>query len=312
MLRIPWSQRGFRLIQSLVLAGLIVYLAVRAATIMFGSLGGWTAVVLVSVISLRSLGTQRLFLPPGSYRLQWRDAPEIPRVLRRIAERGGLDAVPAVYVLPSPQPQAMTTGMGPGTTILVTRGLVRLLSIREIEGVLAHEIAHIVNRDLPLFAVLGAMQVLTRFVATALTIIVVIAFPMLIMGVTIVDPYALLYLSIIPVVSLLLQPAFLRTREFQADLDAVELTGDPEGLAQALLKIDGVQRGFWNRIRNRGSVAGDDLLSRLLNSHPGTAERVRRLRELRLESRRWRGSGPFHSAGVHRTHREAEDNRESR
>jgi heat shock protein HtpX len=299
MSRMVALQRGVRLIQSLVLAGLIVFLAVRAATIMFGAIGGWTAVLLVSVISLRSLGSQQLFLPAGSFRLEWRDAPGIVRIVRRLADRGGLPEAPQVYILPSPQPQAMTTGTGPQATILVTNGLVQLLSAREMEGVLAHEIAHIVNRDLPLFAVLGAMQGLTRFVATALMVIVVIAFPMLVMGMTVIDPQALLYLSIVPVVSVLLQPAFLRTREFQADLEAVDLTGDPEGLASALLKIEGAQRSFWDRVRGRGSVAGDGLLSRLLNSHPGTTERVRRLRELRLGTRRWARSGPHHSTIGH-------------
>ncbi|MFP4211465.1 MAG: zinc metalloprotease HtpX [Alkalispirochaeta sp.] len=281
MSRIVWSQRAFRLVQSLVLAGIIVYLSVRAATIMFGPVGGWSAVLLVSVISLRSLGTQRLFLPSGSFRLQWSDAPDLYRTVRTLSERGGLSFPPQVYVLPSPEPQAMTTGTGPGATILVTRGLLELLSFRELRGVIAHEIAHIVNRDLPLFAVLGAMQMLTRFVATTLMAIVLFAFPMLLMGLPVVDPEALLYLSFVPIVSLLLQPAFLRTREFQADLRAAELTEDPDALASALVKIEGVRRSLWQRWLTRGPVAGDDLLSRLLNTHPGTGERVRRLQELR-------------------------------
>lgn len=282
-------QRRIRLFQSLVLAALMVYLAVRAAALIFGSVGAWVAVIAVAAISIYSLGGKKLLLPSGTYALAWSDAPELFYDLRLLVRTAGISSVPKVLVIPDARPQAMTTGVGESATIILSRGLLRALSRRELRAVVAHEIAHIRNHDLPLFAVIGAMQYLTRAVAGALTILVFISFPLLLVGYVAVPPEAFLYLSIVPLVSIFLVAALLRTREYQADIGAVQLTGDADALASALARIDGPYLGVWHRLFRRTAVESprrSDGLGELLRTHPHTSERIRRLRALGSDYRR--------------------------
>lgn len=275
-------QKVTRLGQSLLLAAVMVYLTVRAVSMLFGPIGGGVAIVIASLAALKQLRSQRLALPKGSQRITWFDSPEIIATIRLLSDRGQLPFVPQIVRVPHLVPIALTTGVGEGATIVVSDGLLRILSPRELRGVIAHEIAHMRNRDLPLFAVFDAMQGLTRFVAVTLSVLVVASLPMLIAGHVVVPPTTLLYLSMVPLLTIVLQFAFLRTREYQADLGAVELTDDPEGLATALEKMEDPQRGgLWALLQ---STAGGGRRSTTSNSaaifrtHPPTEERVRRLR----------------------------------
>lgn len=267
-------QKVTRLGQALALASIMVYLTVRAVSTLLGPIGGGVAIVIASLAALRQLRSQRLALPRGSQRITWFDAPEVIATIRHLSDRGQIPFVPQIVRVPYVVPFALTTGVGEGATIVVSDGLLHILSLRELRGVIAHEIAHMRNRDLPLFAVFDAMQGLTRFVAATLSVIVVVSLPMLLVGTVVVPPTTLLYLSMVPLLTIVLQFAFLRTREYQADLGAVELTGDPEGLATALEKMEDPQRGgWWNR---RGYDRSNG--SGIFRTHPPTEERVRRLR----------------------------------
>ncbi|TVR74660.1 MAG: hypothetical protein EA427_00850 [Spirochaetaceae bacterium] len=271
-------QKTVRLVQTVLLMGGMVILAARAAALVVGPFFGWLLVLVAPVVTVYSLAGQRLLLPPGTRQLQAAEAPEVHRILRDLVFRAGLDFVPPIFVLPSGTAEAMTTGIGGGARILVSRGLLRRLSPREIAGVLAHEISHIRNRDLPLFAMAGAMQRITRVIGLFLTILVLLFFPLLLAGVPVIPLQALLYMAVVPLVTVFVQFALLRTREFQADLGAVELTGDPAGLASALAKLESVRRPLWNFMIVTGGRRS--VLGELLRTHPGTEERIRRLGEL--------------------------------
>ncbi|MCG8479743.1 MAG: M48 family metalloprotease [Spirochaetales bacterium] len=271
-------QRRLRLLQTIFLAVVMIYLAARAASVVLGPVGGLLSLALIGTVTLAGVGSRRILLPNGTRKLAWYDAPEFHDHLRDLSERAGLEAVPPVFILPSERAEAMTTGVGGNTMILLSRGLLATLSMRELRTVVAHEIAHIRNRDLPLFAVVAAMQRVTRLVAGALGIILIVTFPLLFFGTTLLPPAALLYLGVVPVISLLVQFALLRTREFQADLGAVELTGDPAALASALARLDHVHRPLWSVIVMGGTRRS--ALSELLKTHPSTAERIERLRDL--------------------------------
>jgi heat shock protein HtpX len=271
-------QRRLRLIQTLVLLGIIVYLAVRAAQIIVGPSGAWITLALIAGISLFSLGNQRLTLPAGSRKLSEQEAPAFFTELRELAERANIESVPTVYVIPSANPEALTTGIGSNTLMIVSTGLLQILGRRELRAVMAHELSHVRNHDLTLFALVAAMQQVTRIVAGVIMAIVVVGLPMLLLGRLVLPVEAILYLGFVPLVSLFAQLALLRTREFQADLGAAELTGDPEALAAALSRIEHTRQPLWNSFIRNGTQ--QSKMSDLLKTHPTTEERIERLRSL--------------------------------
>ena len=273
-------QRRLRLLQTVVLAGVMVYLAARAAAVVMGPMGAALALLLVAVVSMYSVTNQRVLFPMGTHLLRWSDAPGLYRQVQELAHRAGLDAAPALYVVPTREPVALTTGVGSGAVLVVSRGLLSILNERELRAVLAHELAHMRNHDLPLFALMGAMQRITRMVAGLLMMVVVFAFPLMLIGIAILPAEALLYLALVPLVSLFAQMALLRTREFQADLGAAEITGDPAALASALQRIERSRQPLWNVFIPTPGRAG--RLAELLRTHPTTDERIQHLRALML------------------------------
>lgn len=271
-------QKILRLVQTILLTAGMVFLAARAATIVVGPVLGWTVVAIAPIITLHALVGQRLLLPAGTRPLHPREAPEVYHLLRDLITRAGLKRVPSVYLLPGGQAEALTTGVGEGTRLLLSRGLLARLSLRELRAVLAHEVSHIRNLDLPLFAMVGAMQRITRLIAGLFSVLVIIFFPLILAGVPVIPPRALLYMAVAPVMTVLVQFALLRTREFQADLGAAELTGDPEALTSALVKLEYLRRPFWNLLTGTGQRSS--RMGELFRTHPGTEERVARLRDL--------------------------------
>ena len=210
-------------------------------------------------------------------RLTGRDFPQGIRMVSELARRADLPRVPALYYVPSELPNAFALGDPRDSVICVTDGLLRLLDGRELAGVLAHEVAHVANRDL---WIMGVADVLTRAVSLASWIgqlILVLNLPLLLSGAAYVPWHIPLLLVFSPTLMALLQLALSRTREFDADRAAVDLTGDAEGLALALLKLDRRVGRFWEEMFLPGRRIPEPSL---LRTHPPTAERVRRLRAL--------------------------------
>jgi len=177
----------------------------------------------------------------GMYRAQPVDeasAPELYRIVRRLASRANLPT-PAVYIIPDPSPNAFATGRDPQhAAVAVTEGILRILSEDELEGVLAHELSHVANRDILISAIAatlaGALMILVRIFAYS---------TMFFGGGRNSDDEggnplaALLMLIFAPIAALLIQMAISRSREYQADASAASLTGNPLGLARALGKL---------------------------------------------------------------------------
>lgn len=273
-----YRQKVLRLVQTSLLMAGMVFLAARAAAIVLGPFFGWVLVVIAPVITVYSLAGQKLLLPPGTRYLHPAEAPEVYRILRDLIHRAELAFVPPVFVLPSSGTEALTTGVGTGARIILSWGLLNRLPVRELRAVLAHEVSHIRNHDLPLFAMAGAMQRITRVIGAFLTVLVLLFFPLMIAGIPVIPVQALLYMAVAPIVTVIVQFALLRTREFQADLGAAELTGDPEALAFALARLEQNRAPLWNfRVVTGGRRS---FLGELLRTHPGTEERIRRLQEL--------------------------------
>lgn len=213
-------------------------------------------------------------------------APELYDMVATLSDRAQIP-MPTLFVVPTQSPNAFATGRDPDhAAVAVTQGIVDLLSREELEGVLAHELTHIRNRDTLTQAVAGTLAGAITFLGRMLS------FGAMYGPVTRDErrggnPMGLLFLVILaPIAATLIQLAISRTREFSADLGSAEITGNPSALASALEKLEEVG----HQIPMNGNPAMSPLLivnplstqglQSLFRTHPSTAERIRRLLEL--------------------------------
>ncbi len=213
----------------------------------------------------------------GAVPLTRQQAPELYALVEELARRAELPAVPRLYYVPAPEPNAFTMGKPEEAVIAVTIGLLQTMNLRELAGVLAHEITHIRNNDVWVMNLADTLTRVTANLSFLGQIILFINLPLIFMTGQGVSWLAILLLVFAPTLSALLQLALSRTREYDADLGAAELTGDPEGLASALAKLEAHNRGWLRRILLPGR---SDPEPSLLRTHPPTQERIRRLLEL--------------------------------
>jgi heat shock protein HtpX len=220
------------------------------------------------------------------------EAPELHAMIRRLSSRAGIP-MPRVYLTPSPQPNAFATGRNPEhSAVAVTEGILQLLDREELEGVIAHELAHIKNRDV-LISTIAAM------LAGAITWIAdMIQWSLMFAGFGnrdeenegIGSTVAGLFMAILgPIAAMIIQLAISRSREFKADATGARIAGSPHGLANALLRLEQAS----HQIPAYGvSPAASHLfivnpfkgmsLARLFSTHPPIEERVRRLRQMQF------------------------------
>jgi heat shock protein HtpX len=212
--------------------------------------------------------------------------PEHPlyQITARLAQRAGLP-MPKVYIIPDPSPNAFATGRNPShAAVAATEGILRLLDEREIEGVLAHELAHVKHRDILISSIAATMAAAIMMVAR------MAQFAAMFGGGSRDDreggsnPIALLATVILaPIAAMLIQAAISRSREFGADRGGAEIAGTPYGLVDALKKLEFASKRIpmdanpataHMFIMKPFSVHG--MLS-LFSTHPPTEARVRAL-----------------------------------
>ena len=208
-----------------------------------------------------------------------RSAPELYAMIDRLRQRAGLP-MPTVAIAPHAQPNAFATGRSPERAVVcVTQGILNTVSREELEGVLAHELAHIKNRDM----------LLQTFVATIAGAVSNLAYFGMFMGSSDDEgqnPLAALAMVILaPIAAMLIQFAISRQREFKADAVGAEISGRPLALASALRKLDAAA----HRIPMQVAPAAAPLaqvnplaayhggMAKLFSTHPPTEERVARL-----------------------------------
>lgn len=219
----------------------------------------------------------------GAKQVDERSAPELVGMVRALARRAGLP-VPKVYIIDSAQPNAFATGRNPANAaVAATTGLLRMLNWDEVEGVMAHELAHVKNRD-------TLIMTITATIAGAISMLANFALffggnrnnPLGIVG-------TILMMILAPMAAMLVQMAISRTREFAADKTGAEISGQPLSLAKALEKIHmGASRTVNERAEQNPATAhlfiANPLRGRsfdnLFATHPRMEDRIARLEAL--------------------------------
>lgn len=209
-------------------------------------------------------------------------APGFYRMVRELAERAGLP-MPRVYLIQEDAPNAFATGRNPeNAAVAATTGILRVLSERELRGVMAHELAHVKHRDILISTVSATMAGAISMLAN---------FAMFFGGRDSEGrPHnpivGLLVMLLAPLAASLIQMAISRAREFEADRGGAEISGDPAALASALQKIHRYAQGLPMEAAERhpetaqmmimNPLSGGGLRG-LFSTHPSTEERVQRL-----------------------------------
>lgn len=205
--------------------------------------------------------------------------PEGVAIVEELARRAGLPSPPVLHVVPSQMMNAFAVGRRDDSAIAITDGLVRRLTLREFAGVLAHEMSHIAHEDVKVMAFADMVSRYTSLMSTVGLFSLFLNLLGFAGGYEAQVPWvAVIVLMAAPTIGGLLQMALSRTREYDADLGAAMLTGDPDGLASALLKLERAQRRLWEGLVLPGGRIPDPSM---LRTHPPTDERVRRLMALK-------------------------------
>lgn len=213
--------------------------------------------------------------------------PWLHAIVAELAARAGIPK-PRVFLIPEAQPNAFATGRNPAHGVVaVTSGILELLDQRELRGVLAHELAHVSNRDVLISSIAATVAAAVTYLAHAVGF-----FGSMFLGRGDDDEggvsgaQALLLMLVAPLAATLIQLGISRSREFHADQTGARLCGDPEALASALEKLHRGAQVVHPRVSEPATASlfivnpfssGQRLLS-LFSTHPDMEERVRRLR----------------------------------
>ncbi|HDH10960.1 MAG TPA: zinc metalloprotease HtpX [Nitrospirae bacterium] len=216
------------------------------------------------------------------------DAPELYEMVRRLARKADIPA-PRVYIINQPQPNAFATGRNPEhAAVAVTTGIMRILSAEELEGVIAHELAHVKNRDILIGTVAAT-------IAGAISYLAYMAQWAMIFGGGDDDEggnplVAIVMMIVAPVAAMLIQMAISRSREYAADAGGAKIAGNPRYLANALRKLNSASQ----QIPMKAEPATAHMfivnplsggrMAKLFSTHPPMEERIARLEEMRRVS----------------------------
>lgn len=208
--------------------------------------------------------------------------PKLYGMIKELAQKADLP-MPAVYIIPQDQPNAFATGRNPeNAAVAVTQGILKTLDERQLRGVIAHELAHIQNRDI-------LTQTMVTTVVSALSMLAQFAY-FIPMGGGDRDSNPLVMLIVLitaPIAAMMLQAAVSRTREYEADRVGGEISGEPQQLASALQTIEKAAQQIPMNVSDTAMrstshmfpvnpFSGGRFMS-LFSSHPETEDRVERL-----------------------------------
>jgi heat shock protein HtpX len=277
---------------AILLAGLTA-LFMGVGYLIGGQAGAVIAFVIAAAMNLLSYwNADRMVLSMhGAQEVDERSAPELFGIVRNLAARAGLP-MPRVYVMDNPQPNAFATGRNPEhSAVAVTTGLLDNMGREELSGVLAHELAHIRNRD-------TLTMTITATIAGAISMLG--QFGMLFGGghrensnhggLGMIGTLAMVILA--PIAAMLVQMAISRTREYAADEAGARITGQPQWLASALVKLEQAAHAIPNEDAERNPATAHMFIvnpltghgmDNLFATHPSTENRIAALEQLARE-----------------------------
>ena len=228
----------------------------------------------------------------GAQEVTREQAPQLYDLVEKLASRAGLP-MPRVCIIDADEPNAFATGRNPEhAAVAVTTGIMRVLDYNEISGVLAHELAHVKNRDILTSTIASMMATVISYAAQ---------FFMFFGGSSDdddgVNPIAAIAMMILaPIAAMLIQMAISRSREYEADHDGGEICGNPNYLADGLEKIEYYVTHSPETLPDAKPATANmyivnpfegtgKALTKLFSTHPDTADRIARLREQAREMR---------------------------
>lgn len=286
------SQNTFK---TAVLLASLTGLLVLIGGLIGGSGGMMIAFVLATLMNIGSwwYSDAIALRMSGAREVSEAEAPSLHRLVAELAADAGIPK-PRVAVMDRAMPNAFATGRSPEKGVVaVTSGILSILSRDELAAVVAHELAHIKNRDTLISSIAATIAGAISMVANIAQWSLLFGFggddddnPLGIIGL-------LLAIFVAPIAALIIQMAISRSREFEADAAGAKIHGNPESLAQALIKLEN-----WSRNPQGQAIAQHELqaaaahqyiinplhggLSGLFRTHPATEERVERLRSMKL------------------------------
>lgn len=252
-----------------------------------GRQGMTIAIILAAVMNLGSyfFSDKIAIASSGAKPITREENPRIYQIVERLAAKANIP-VPKIYMIPTDSPNAFATGRNPNhASVAVTRGILELCNDTEMEGVLAHELGHVKNRDILISAVVAT-------VAGAITYIA-----QMVMWAEMFGGFggsnegegggifsALAMMIMAPLAATLIQLAISRSREYQADSTGAHITGNPQGLASALEKIDQWSKRVPMRVSPSTAhlycaqpLTSGQVFSALFSTHPPIQKRIDRL-----------------------------------
>jgi heat shock protein HtpX len=281
--------------KTLVLMATLGALFVAVGQILGGTSGATIALVIAGVMNFAMYFFSHKIALAGAKAkpIEEQDLPKVFSIVRSLTQREGMP-MPKMYLIDSPQPNAFATGRNPKhAAVAVTTGIVEMMDHAELEGVLAHELSHVKNRDILISSIAAT-------VAVALSFLVRLSFwtgmgrdrrnsngLSAIVGI--------LALVLAPLAAMVIQMAISRSREYQADRSGAEITGSPLALAQALAKLERGTSQIPMKIDpstaqlfiadplkafGRKGSGGMGGMTRMFSTHPPIPERIARLEDM--------------------------------
>ena len=276
---------------ALLMAGLIALLAIGGRALggtrgmlLFGGLG------LVVNFVMYWFSDKLALLAHRAQRVTEAEAPTLYAIVGRLTRRANMP-MPSIHIIPSASANAFATGRNPDhAAVAVTEGIMEILNERELEGVLAHELSHVKNRDVLIATIAAAVAGLIS------TIGYVMRWGLMFTSSRGDDDrggglQALAWIIVAPIIALLIQLAISRSREYGADASGAALCGDPNALADALAALEQTQKLRPYEFSGpatahlfivnplRGSAAA---IMHVFSTHPPIEERIRRLRAMKV------------------------------
>jgi heat shock protein HtpX len=295
----PWERTMNFFRTAILLAGLTA-LFMGVGYLVGGQAGAMIALLVAAGMNVFAYwNSDRMVLSMhGAQEVDERIAPDLVRMVRELAQRAGLP-MPKVYLMDNPQPNAFATGRDPDhAAVAVTTGLLNVLSRDEVAGVIAHELAHIKNRD-------TLIMTITATIAGAISMLA--QFGMFFgggnrdnnHGFGIIGTLAMVILA--PIAAMLVQMAISRTREYAADRLGAMILGNPDPLASALVKISNAAHQIENPTAEQNPatahlfiinpLTGGHGWDNLFATHPNTENRIAALQQLAAELGQSGGGG---------------------